>query len=162
MPGGGAQGREDMAERSLVSLMLRLPGVLEGMARNAESRQWFGSKWGRVVDDVIGQWQQQRSVDVARLLESLPADLASEIAALALERESLTDAECARIAEDCLSHLRRRHLKGLERDLRLAIRAAEEQHDEKAKRERMLEWQDLVRKERQLERRRLDPKLPVR
>jgi DNA primase len=161
-PGARAQSREDVAERSLVSLMLRLPAVLEGVARKPEVRQWFGPKWGRVVDDVIAQWQERKTVDVSQLLESLPPELASDMAALSLERENLTDAECARMAEDCLSHLRRRHLKGLERDLRIAIRAAEEQQDEKAKRERMLEWQDLVRKERQLEPRRLDPKLPVR
>jgi hypothetical protein len=161
-PGAGAQSREDIAERSLVSLMLRLPAALEGVVRKPEIREWFGPKWGRVVDDVTVQWQERKTVDVSQLLESLPPELASDIAALSLEREELTDAECARMAEDCLSHLRRRHLKGLERDLRLAIRAAEEQKDEKAKRERMLEWQDLVRKERQLERRRLDPKHPVR
>jgi DNA primase len=161
-PGTVAQNREDIAERSLVSLMLRLPAALEGVVRKPEIREWFGPKWGRVVDDVTAQWQQRKTVDVSQLLESLPPELASDIAALSLEREDLTDAECARMAEDCLSHLRRRHLKGLERDLRLAIRAAEEQKDEKAKRERMLEWQDLVRKERQLERRRLDPKHPVR
>jgi hypothetical protein len=42
--------------------------------------------------------------------------------------------------------------------LRLAIRAAEEQKDEQAKRERILEWQDVERKERQLERQRLELK----
>lgn len=161
-PGTVAQNREDIAERSLVSLMLRLPAALEDVVRKPEIREWFGPKWGRVVDDVMAQWQQRKTVDVSQLLESLPPELASDIAALSLEREDLTDAECTRMAEDCLSHLRRRHLKGLERDLRLAIRAAEEQKDEKAKRERMQEWQDLVRKERQLERRRLDPKHPVR
>ena len=161
-PGTVAQNREDIAERSLVSLMLRLPAALEGVVRKPEIREWFGPKWRRVVDDVTAQWQQRKTVDVSQLLESLPPELASDIAALSLEREDLTDAECARMAEDCLSHLRRRHLKGLERDLRLAIRAAEEQKDEKAKRERMLEWQDLVRKERQLGRRKLEPKLPVR
>ena len=152
--------REDVAERSLVSLMLRLPAVLESVVRHPDVRQWFGSKWGRIVDDIGAQWQERGALDVGRLLESLPAELASDMAALALEREDLTDVECARVAEDCLSHLRRKHFKGLERDLRLAIRAAEEQQDEKAKRERMLEWQDL--KERQLERRKLEPKLPVR
>jgi len=156
------QGREDVAQKSLVSLMLRLPAALERVARKPEVRQWFGPKWGRVVDDMVAQWQQQQSIDVAALLESLPAELAGEMTALSLERESLTDAECARMVEDCLSHMRRRHVKGLERDLRLAIRAAEEQKDEKAKRERMLEWQDLIQKERQLERRRLERKLPVR
>jgi hypothetical protein len=58
--------------------------------------------------------------------------------------------------------LRRKHLKGLGRNLRLAIRAAEEQQDENAKRERILEWQDLLQKERQLERRRLEPKITTR
>jgi DNA primase len=158
----GAQSREDVAERSLVSLMLRLPATLESVVRNPDARQWFGAKWGRIVDDIGAQWQERGALDMGQLLESLPAELASDMAALSLEREDLTDAECARMAEDCLSHLRRKHLKGLERDLRLAIRAAEEQQDEKAKRERMLEWQDLVRKERQLERRKLEPKLPVR
>jgi len=161
-PVAGAPSREDIAERSLVSLMLRLPAALEGVARKPEIREWFGPKWGRVVDDVTAQWQKRKTIDVSQLLESLPPELASEIAALSLEREELTDAECARMAEDCLSHLRRKHVEGMKRDLRLAIRAAEEQKDEKAKRERTLEWQDLVLKERQLERRRLDPKHPVR
>jgi DNA primase len=161
-PVAGTQSREDIAERSLVSLMLRLPAALEGVARKPEIREWFGPKWRRVVDDVTAQWQQRKTVDVSRLIESLPPELASDIAALSLEREELTDAECARMVEDCLSHLRRKHVEGMKRDLRLAIRTAEEQKDEKAKRERTLEWQDLVLKERQLERRRLDPKHPVR
>lgn len=161
-PVADTPSREDIAERSLVSLMLRLPAALEGVARKPEIREWFGPKWGRVVDDVTAQWQERKTVDVSQLLESLPPELASDIAALSLEREELTDAECARMAEDCLSHLRRKHVEGMKRDLRLAIRAAEEQKDEKAKRERTLEWQDLVLKERQLERRRLDPKHPVR
>jgi hypothetical protein len=92
----------------------------------------------------------------------LSVEQAGEITALSLERENLTDAECTRMADDCLTHLRRKHLKGMERELRLAIRAAEEQKDENAKRERILEWQDLVRKERQLERRKPEPKLPAR
>jgi len=66
------------------------------------------------------------------------------------------------MAADCLAHLRRKHLRGLEQNLRVAIRAAEEQKDEQAKRERILEWQDIVRKERQLERRKLEPKTTIR
>ena len=162
MTNTAAQNREDVAERALVSLMLRLPATLESVVRNPDVRQWFGPKWGRVVDDIGSQWRERGALDMGQLLEGLPAELASDMAALSLEREDLTDAECARMTEDCLSHLRRKHLKILERDLRLAIRAAEEQQDEKAKRERMLEWQDLVRKERQLGRRKLEPKLPVR
>lgn len=160
--GSGVTGRDDVAERSLVSLMLRLPEVIESVARAQESRQWFGSKWGGTVDSILAQWQERGQIDVSHLTENLTADLAGDIVGLVLERENLSDAECARMAEDCLTHLRRKHLKGLERDLRRAIRTAEEQNDEKAKRERILEWQDLVRKERQLERRKLEPKPPAR
>ena len=115
--------------------------------------------WGGVPEEA---WRSRAAIDIGQLLEELPPELSGQITALSLEREALTDAECARMVDDCLSHLRRRQMKARERDLRLAIRAAEERNDEKAKRERMLEWQDLVRKERQLERRRLEPKLPVR
>lgn len=162
IPGAAAPSREDIAERSLVSLMLRLPAALESITHRAEARQWFGPKWGAVVDGIMAQWQERGAIDVSQLLEGLPPELASDIAALSLEREELTDAECARMAEDCLRHLRRKHIEAMKRDLRLAIRAAEEQKDENAKRERTLEWQDLVRKERQLERRKLEPKLPAR
>jgi DNA primase len=155
-------GRDDLGERSLVSLMLRSPAVVKSLARDPEARQWFGAKWGAVVDHALIQWRARGQIDVSSLLESLPADQAGEMTALSLAREDLSDAECGRMAEDCFSHLRRKHLKGVERELRLAIRAAEERKDEKAKRERILEWQDLVRKERQLERRKLDPRHPAR
>ena len=102
------------------------------------------------------------NVDVARLTQRLPPNLAGEVTALAMAGEDPSDAECARMITDCLAHLRRKYLKGMEREVRIAIRAAEEQNDEKAKRERILEWQDLVRKERQLERRKLEPKRPAR
>jgi hypothetical protein len=156
------QSRDDVAERALVSLMLRLPAVVESIARVPEARQGFGPKWGAIVDNVVLQWQENRQIDVSRLLQDLSVEQAGEITALSLERENLTDAECTRMADDCLTHLRRKHLKGMERELRLAIHAAEEQKDENAKRERILEWQDLVRKERQLERRKPEPKLPAR
>ncbi len=75
-----------------------------------------------------------------------------------LEAEVVPEEESEKMADDCLSYLRRRHLRRLEKDLRLAIRAAEERQDEKAKRERMLEWQEVVQRERQLERQRLASK----
>lgn len=166
-PAGSASGesaptREDIAERSLVSMMLRLPNVLDQIAHSAEVQDWFGSKWGPVVEGMLIAWRKSGTLNVPDLLEKLPSDMASQLAGLSMEREELTDAECARMAEDCLGHLRRRHLRNVERKLRMAIRTAEEQNDEKAKRERMLEWQDLVRKERQLERQKLAQKPSAR
>lgn len=156
------ENRDDVAERSLVSLMLRVPAVLERLARDTESRQWFSAKWRQFVDEIIAEGQELGNIDVAKLAQTLPPALASEFAALALEGENLSDSECAKMASDCLAYLRRKHVKVLGRDLRTAIRAAEEQKDEQAKRERMLEWQDLLRKERQLERPRLEPKITIR
>jgi DNA primase len=156
------ENRDDMAQRSLVSLMLRLPSVIESVALDEEARQGFGPRWRAPVDGIIAEWQERGNVDVSRLTQEWAPDLASEMVALALEGEYLTDADCVKMAADCLAHLRRRQFKARERILRLAIRAAEEQRDEKAKRERILEWQDLVRKERQLERPKLEPKITAR
>jgi len=154
--------RDDFAERSLVSLMLRLPAVLASVAHENETRQWFSDKWRPLVDGIITEWQERKNVDVSELIHRLSPEQAQEIAALVLEGENLSDAECGKMAKDCLLYLRRKYLKSLERNLRVAIRTAEEQKDENAKRERMLEWQDLLRKERQLERPRLELKSTVR
>jgi hypothetical protein len=154
--------REDVAERSLVSLMLRFPSVLRSVQREAEVRQGLSTKWQKVVDLILGEWQERGDVDVFQVAQKVDPDHASEITSLALQGENIPEIECDRMAADCLSHLRRKSLRALERNLRLAIRAAEEQKDEQAKRERILEWQDVVRKERQLERRRLEPKTIIR
>jgi DNA primase len=158
----GLQSREDVAERSLISLMLRFPSVVEHVAKESEARQWLGAGWQEVVDLMVAEWQERGKVDAFWLTEKLPADQAPQIAALALEGEKIPETECERMAADCLAHLRRRHFRALERNLRIAIRAAEEQKDDKAKRERILEWQDVVRKERQLERRRAEAKDTIR
>jgi DNA primase len=162
LPVAACDVRDDIAERSLVGMMLRLPAVTEKAMQEPDAREWFGPKWGPVTDRIIAEWHERRNMDISRLAQTLPAELASELAALLMEGENLSDAECAKMADDCLAHLRRKSVKKRERELRIAIRAAEEQNDEKAKRERMLEWQDLVQKERQLERQRLAPKLTVR
>jgi len=87
----------------------------------------------------------------------LPEPLVSEFAALVLDAENRSDADAPRWRR-LPDHLQRKYLKIQERDLRIAIRAAEEKRDEIAKRERILEWQDLLQEKRQLERRRLEPK----
>jgi DNA primase len=154
--------RDDFAERSLLGLMLRLPAVLSRVAEDVEARQWFSAKWRPLVDGIVAEWQKRRNVELSQWLHQLSPELAQEISALVLDSERLSDAECDKVAQDCVLYLRRKHLKGMERNLRLAIRAAEEQKDENAKRERILEWQDLLQKERQLERPRLEPKMTVR
>lgn len=151
--------RNDIAERSLVALLLAYPKkVVPEIERYSEVRQALSAKWAEVVDVIIAEWQEHSKIDVVRVGQRLGADRSAGLTGLALEGERVDEAESGRMATDCLIHLRRQHLRSLERTLRLAIRAAEERKDENAKRERILEWQDIVRKERQLERRRLEPK----
>jgi DNA primase len=162
-PQAPSHSRDDVAERSLISLMLRFPAVVREVAKENDFRHWIGPKWREPVDVILAEWQERGKVDVFRVTQSAPPDIATQLTAMALEDEaSLPEADCAKMAADCLSHLRRKYLRELERNLRIAIRAAEEQKDEKAKRERILEWQDVVRKERQLERRGLEPKTILR
>jgi len=162
VPPKAVDGRDDFTERSLIGLMLRYSSVVKEVAEQRETREWMGQKWRAVIDLILAEWHKEGIVDIFRIAQNSPPEAASELAALGLEGEALSEAEAGRMAADCLSHLRRKYLRELERDLRIAIRAAEEQKDEKAKRERMLEWQDVVRKERQLERRRLESKTNIR
>jgi DNA primase len=157
-----SQSRDDIADRSLVILMLRFPAVLRSVAQDPEVRLWLASKWQEVVDAILAEWQERGRVDGLHIAEKFAADRASEIAALVLEGERIAEAEYERMAANCLSHLRRKHLRGLKQTLRIAIRAAEEQKDEKAKRERILEWQDVVQKERLLEHQRFELKTTSR
>jgi DNA primase len=161
-PAAGAPLRDGVAERSLVSLMLRFDFVMREFDKQKEARQWMEPRWREVVDVVAGEWQQQGRVDVFQVAQKLAPDRGPEIAALAIEGETISETEAGQMATDCLAHLRRKYLKNLERNLRIAIRAAEEQQDEYAKRERILEWQDVVREERQLERRKLEAKITIR
>jgi DNA primase len=153
-----SQSRDDIAEQSLVCLMLRGSSILRAVDKEREMRQWLSPKWRDIIDLILAEWQERGEVDVFRVAQKANPDSAGQITALALQGESIPEIECDRMAADCFSHLRRKYLRTLERDLRLAIRAAEEQKDEQAKRERILEWQDVVRKERQLERQKLELK----
>jgi len=161
-PAPSSSPRQDKAERLLIGAMLRSPKVIEQVAMDQEAREGFSSEWSPAVDAILHEWQNHQNIEVARLSETLPVEVASEMARLALETESLTDDVCGKMAADCLARLKRRHINAQKRDERLKIRVAEEQKDENAKRERILEWQDLVRKERQLEHRKLEPKAPGR
>ena len=162
-PGSAASvPREDNAERLLVGMMLRLPAVVGSLAKDAELQQEFSPSWQPAVDAIVAEWHKHQNIDIARLSESLGPDVGAKISALALEVDGFTDAVCTKMAADCMARLKHKRLRAKKRDERLKMRVAEEQKDENAKRERILEWQDLVRKERQLEHPKLEPKAPVR
>jgi len=161
-PGPSREGsREDLAERSVVGLMLRFPSMIRHV-EEGEVEHLFSPRWRDVVRAILMEWREQGKVDGAGLTQRLSQELASQMAALMLEGEELTEEEREEMMADCLSHLKSRYLRGLERDLRQAIRIAEEKQDEKTKKERMLEWQEVVRRERQLERQRFASKTVIR
>jgi len=148
------EARDDLTERSLVSLMLRFPAVIEQVEREKELDGLLSPWWKEIVQAILAQWSKQKAVDVAGLAEQLAPEAASQVTVAWLEGETLAEDECEKMMTDCLSHLKRRYLRQQERELRQAIRLAEEKKDEKVKKERMLEWQEVVRRERQLERQR--------
>ncbi len=156
------QGREDLVERSLVSLALRFPSVIQHLERESDVERLVSPKWLEVIQEILSEWKEQGKVDGAHMAQRFPPAQASQIAALMLEGENMPEEECGKMMEDCLAHLRRRYLRGLEKDLRQEIRIAEEKKDEKTKKERMLEWQEVVRKKRQLERQRAVSKTEIR
>ena len=159
---GSSAGREDTAERLLISVMLRLPSVIDSVARDDEVRQGFSVTWRPVVDGIVAEWQKHGNIEVSRMTQTLPSEMSSAIAALALEGDNFSDATCVKMAADCSDRLKRKYIKAQKRDERLGMRAAGEQGNEQAERERMLAWQDLGRKERQLERPKLEPKSIIR
>lgn len=152
------EARDDLAERSLVSLMLRFPTVIPQIEQEKELDGLLSPWWKEIVQAILAQWSKQKAVDVAGLAEQLAPEAASQVTVAWLEGETLAEDECEKMMTDCLSHLKRRYLRQQERELRQAIRLAEEKKDEKVKKERMLEWQEVVRREQQLERQRLAPK----
>ncbi|HEX7227987.1 MAG TPA: hypothetical protein VF353_09450, partial [Candidatus Binatia bacterium] len=154
--------RDDVAERSLITLILRYPQIAGCIFGDTDVRQWVGSAWRELLDLIRADWQEYGNVDVARIVHAFDSDMAAQIACLAIEGEKIPEAESQKMADDCIAHLRRKYMREQERNLRIAIRTAEEQKDENATRERILEWQEIVRKERQLDRRKLAPKITAR
>ena len=154
--------RANAAERSLISLILRYPRIAGYVFEEADVRQWVGSAWREIIDLIRTEWQEHEDVDVGRIVQAFDSEVAAQIAALAIEGENVPETESQKMADDCIAHLRRKYLREQERNLRIAIRTAEEQKDENATRERILEWQEIVRKERQLERQKLAPKITAR
>jgi DNA primase len=157
---GATASREDVAERALLSLVLRYPEKVSLLADVEDIETLFSPEWREPMSRVLDLWRVHGQIDPGLLTQSLPPGEAAKISALMLEGGELPEEEREKVLTDCVAYLRRRQLRDLERELRRAIRVAEEQKDEKAKRERMLEWQEVVRRERQLERQRLAAKTP--
>lgn len=144
---------DDLAERSLIRLMLQFPSVVEAVQRLEEAARLFSPKWMDIFQTIVAAWRADEQADVARMAQALAPEQAARLTALALDGENPSEAEAQKMAQDCLCYLQKRHLGVLEKSLRQAIRIAEERRDEEVKKERMLEWQEVVRKKGLIERR---------
>jgi DNA primase len=142
---------KDAAERSLVGLMLRFPSMIQRVAEEAELEAVVSPAWNEIFQVILAEWRRRNTVDAAGLAERF-SDRAAEIAGLILEGETIAEEDAGKMMGDLIAHLRARHLKSLKHNLWRAIRIAEEKNDEKTKKERMIEWQEVVRRERQLTR----------
>jgi DNA primase len=147
-----SEAGKDAAERSLVGLMLRFPLMIQRVAEEAELEAAVSPAWNEILQEIVAEWRKRSRVDAVGLAERFSSERAAEIAGLMLETETIDEEDAEKMMGDLITHLHRRHLRGLERDLRRAIRIAEEKNDEKTKKERMIEWQEVVRRERQLTR----------
>jgi DNA primase len=143
-----SEAGKDAAERSLIGLMLRFPSIIQRVAQETEIERLVSPAWHDVLREILAEWRKRSAVDGAGLAERF-SERASEIAGLMFEGDAVAEDEAEKMMADLMAHLHRRHFRSLERDLRRAIRIAEEKKDEKTKKERMLEWQEVVRKERQ-------------
>lgn len=144
-----AAPRQDAAERSLAGLMLTFPALIERVEQ-AGVESLLSAPWKEIVEAVLTEWRARGAVDGADLAAKLPPERAAEIAALMLHGETIEAEEAGRALGDVIAHLQLRGLKERKRDIWRAIRIAEETKDEKTKKERMMEWQEVVRREQQL------------
>jgi DNA primase len=142
--------RQDAAERSLISLMLTFPAIIERLDREPGFEGLLRPPWKEVFDAIVGEWREHGAVNAARLSAKVSPERAADIAALLLQGDAIEKEEAGKAFTDVTAHLQLRGLRDRKRDIWRAIQIAEEKKDEKTKRERMIEWQEVVRKEQQL------------
>lgn len=142
---------EDRAESVLVALMLRFPSVVQTLRRQPMDKL-VTERWREGIRRILADSEPGGEVAVGALIEGLPAELASEISALVLLGQEIAENERDRMTADCLFFLQRRYLRRLEQERRRAIRVAEETGDDEVKKERMRQWQEVIQRERRLER----------
>jgi DNA primase len=142
--------REDAAELSLISLMLTFPANIERAEQEAGMGDLLNPGWKEVFDAIISEWRDHGVIDGASLAGKVSPGRAADIAALMLEGQTVEAEDAGRAMADVIAHLQLRGLRSRKRDIWRAIRLAEEKKDEKTKKERMIEWQEVVRREQQL------------
>ena len=145
----------DLAERSLLGLILRFSRIAERAAAEQDLQSLVAETWKDVMVRALDLWKTQGTIDMAFLMQELAPEAAAQVSGVFLEAEKIEESEAEKMMSDCLAHLRRRHLKNLQSEARRAIRVAEENQDENVRKERILEWQEIARRKNQLERREL-------
>jgi hypothetical protein len=125
----------------LIELMLRWPAAIDRVVREGGSALFADPQWRDVARDIIEQARD--GVDPSMLLERLPAEMRTRVAA-ALLYEDEDPSGRQQLLEDCMAFLRRRHDRRRVRETREKIRAAEAAGDHDGVRRGLQEWRTLV------------------
>lgn len=67
----GRQMPEDIAESSLVTLLLCFPSAVRRFEGEAELERIFSPKWWEIVDKILSTWRERGAIDMASLTEEL-------------------------------------------------------------------------------------------
>jgi len=121
--------------------MLTGNDAIERVAREGGASLFEDAGWKTLAGAILER--SRSAADPRALVESLPPEMRSRVAAALLGEES-EGADRVQLLEDCLDYIRRRRGRRRQRILLEEIRAAEAAGDDVRLREGMQQWHALV------------------
>jgi DNA primase len=147
---GARRGVRATSEALLVELMLTWPAAVERIVREGGPVLFDDAEWRSLAEEIIER--VRGGADPSMLIERLPADMRSRVAAALLQdaADSAASADSAdreQLLEDCVAFIRRRRGRRRVREALEEIRAAEAAGDQDRVRRGLRDWSALVRAE---------------
>ena len=141
--GGGVApaGPRATGEAMLIELMLTGNDAIERVAREGGALLFEDAGWKTLAGAILER--SRSAADPRTLVESLPPEMRSRVAATLLGEES-EGAYRVQLLDDCLDYIRRRRGRRRLRKVLEEIRAAEAAGDDARLREGMQQWRALV------------------
>jgi hypothetical protein len=125
----------------LVELMLTGNDAIERVAREGGALLFEDAGWRDLAQTILEQ--TGKAADRRELVERLPPDMRSRVAAAFLGEEA-EGTDRVRLLEDCIEFIRRRRGRRRIREVLEEIRAAEAAGDNARVQERLQQWRALV------------------
>ncbi len=141
---GATRSVRTTSEALLVELMLTWPGAVDRIVQEGGPVLFDDAQWRSLAEEII---ERTRSgADPSMLIERLPADTRSRVAA-ALLQDGADAADGAQLLDDCVAFIRRRRGRRRVREALEEIRAAEAAGDQDRVERGLRNWSALVRAE---------------